>query len=307
MALHVPIRFVLGFFFALCLHDVVAQHSYFVIRENSPQYSIHQYDLYTDDLYGINKTVHLFNLFPNPPRIRGDIPATFEQDLILFSVLPSLASDSNWIESDWELIKRDTLSYHDLIRLKMKALFQRFDICYDEKTKYLNDYRLVIQRDGKYFIAKNTLLQFFAIRERPTLFNALFGTINTKQSPYTIKDMATYYKQYQTQFGFPLDTYSSNYSIFDRIRDRKEFLSKSIQIGNHTAYQFWTFTDWHTKPYEYEVERGIDRFVYVPDKGIVGGSFDFYFYFHRKEISLDSTRFRDNIYNEKVMIAKDIE
>ena len=101
--------------------------------------------------------------------------------------------------------------------------------------------------------------------------------------------------------------YSSNYSVFDRIRDRKEFLSKSIQIGNHVAYQFWTFTDWHCKQYEYEVERGIDRFVYIADKGIVGGSFDFYFYFHRKEIALDSTRFRDNIYNEKVMIAKDIE
>lgn len=83
-----------------------------------------------------------------------------------------------------------------------------------------------------------------------------------------------------------------------------EYQSKKIRIGEFEAYQYWTYTDWHENTIGYEVERGIDRFVYVPDKGIVGGSFDFYF--HRKEIGFNLVQFAKNIKEEKVMLPTKI-
>lgn len=90
---------------------------------------------------------------------------------------------------------------------------------------------------------------------------------------------------------------------FDRLRDRKEFLSRKYLIKGAEAYQFWTYTDWHEDYRSYEYNRGIDRFVYIPGKGIIGGSYDFYFFKHRKELNLTISKFIENMLEEKVMIA----
>ncbi|WP_223583020.1 hypothetical protein [Sphingobacterium sp. GVS05A] len=80
------------------------------------------------------------------------------------------------------------------------------------------------------------------------------------------------------------------------------FVKKKLK-DNNLAYQFWTYTNWHAHAHEYEFDRGIDRFVYLPGKGIIGGSFDFYFYFHRKKLPIKYVDFMNNIKEEKVMIA----
>src|SRR5690606_39188885 len=105
---------------------------------------------------------------------------------------------------------------------------------------------------------------------------------------------------------FPLDSYQNIYSTFDRIRDRREYLSRKFDYKGYRAYQFWTYMDWIHPMSLYYYERGIDRFVYIPEKGVVGGSFDFYFLFHHRDIKLNMTRFRENIYQERVMLAEDI-
>jgi len=285
---------------------VFSQSKYFVLREDFPYYKTKKYELDTEDLYQVKKRIELFNIFPNSPKKNTSKAPTFDQDIILFSVLPDFKSTDNWTEVKWEHIKQDTLSYHDLLHLKYKALFQIFDQCYDETTKYLNEYTLVVQKDDRYFVAKNTLLQFYAIRTRPTVFNAPFGTINILQDTFSVREMADYYKEIRQRSNFPLESFLTTYSSFDRIRDRKEFLSKKFAYKGEEAYQFWTYTDWHRKEYYYETERGIDRFVYIPEKGIVGGSFDFYFFFHRKDIDLNLVKFKENIYDEKIMLAEDI-
>ncbi|MEN5233942.1 hypothetical protein [Sphingobacterium faecium] len=71
--------------------------------------------------------------------------------------------------------------------------------------------------------------------------------------------------------------------------------------NDELAYQFWTYTNWHE--HRHKFDRGIDRFVYHPSKGIIGGSFDFYFYFHRKKLPIGYADFMQNIKEEKIMIA----
>ncbi|NGF57119.1 hypothetical protein G5B00_11400 [Parapedobacter sp. SGR-10] len=222
--------------------------------------------------------------------------------------MPNLEGNADWAIVNLDSIAKDTLSYKNLNELKESSLAQRFDKTYSEKTKYFNEINLVVERGGKYYAAKNCLLQFFAIRNRPDPFPNFYGTINTEQSPCSIKDMRALYKEkYKSISDFPLDSYETMYGSFDRIRDRREYLSKIFDYKGQKAYQFWTYTNWYQQGVFYEVDRGIDRFVYIPEKGIVGGSFDFYFYFHRKDIQLSMVRFSENIYAEKVMLAEGIE
>ncbi|MDR2283821.1 MAG: hypothetical protein LBE37_11455 [Sphingobacterium sp.] len=63
----------------------------------------------------------------------------------------------------------------------------------------------------------------------------------------------------------------------------------------------------------HEWYRGIDRFVYVPNKGIVGGSYDFYFkdplprdYKQVARRNINMAEFKKNIYDEKIMLAKEV-
>lgn len=75
------------------------------------------------------------------------------------------------------------------------------------------------------------------------------------------------------------------------------YLSKEYLIKGNKAYQFWTLDGWwyYDGLNEY---RGIDRFVYIPEKGIVGGSYDFYFGYE-KGYSISNAILWDNIINEK--------
>jgi len=140
----------------------------------------------------------------------------------------------------------------------------------------------------------------------------VFGTINIEQEPLKITEMETIFKKRYPGTNYPPytigDTPYSYSSAIDYLRDRKEFLSKTIKFQNgEIGYQFWTYTNWHTHDHELEVDRGIDRYVYVPGKGIVGGSFDFYFYFYRKKLPIKFSDFLNNVKEEKVMIAPEFK
>lgn len=225
-----------------------------------------------------------------------------------------MTTDENWVEISLDTMANDTLSFKQLRNLASQSIMDRFDLAYGEETKYLNEYKLIIFRNHKYYVAKHTLLQFFAIRNRPDFFNSPYGTINTMQRLMTINEFRTIYKNFYPRDIFPLDGANETYSGgFDKIRDRKEFLSKIFLIKGYKAYQFWTLMDWSgpiarsLHGYEYfRVERGIDRFVYIPHLGIVGGSFDFYFWRNRKLIGLNALKLKANINEERVMLAQSI-
>ncbi|WP_066753072.1 hypothetical protein [Sphingobacterium populi] len=273
-----------------------AQEKYFVLNEEHSSYTIKSYTLDTEELYAVNSQVEIFNIFP---KFKTD--TRNGREIILFSVLPDVESLDLWEKIDLSDLADDTLSFQDLLKLKQLSLYELYSGTYNENNKFLNEYKFVVKRHGEYYKAYNTLLQFFALRDQPDMFNSVWGTINKEQTPVTINSMAEYYRGIKSDF--PLESYSDGYSSFDRLRDRREFLSRKFIIGNSEAYQFWSLTDWHMPSHLYEVDRGIDRFVYIPEKGIVGGSFDFYFYYHRNIIKLDMVKFRNNIFDEKVMMA----
>jgi len=301
MKVHHVTRFVLLFILFFSCIAVKAQTKYFIVRSNDKSYDVKSYTLKTNALYQIDKEIELFNLLTKSPIVNGTPMKMFQKDLILFSVLPDLKTDTNWEMIDLDSIKSDTLHFSKLSQLLMKSTHQYFDYSYPEQTKYFNAYKLVVYKDGNYMVAKNTLLQFFAIRNRPSVFNSVFGTINIDQDQFTVLDMLNYYDAKKLS-DFPLVSFLDQYATFDRRRERKEFLSKKAILKGDTTYQFWTFVDWPER-HAYNTERGIDRFIYIPNKGIIAGSFDFYFAYHAKEINLNWVKFLDNIYKERVLIA----
>ena len=82
-----------------------------------------------------------------------------------------------------------------------------------------------------------------------------------------------------------------------------------FSIKNYHAYQFWTLDEWWSQD-GYNEHRGIDRFLYIPLEGIVGGSYDFYFRLKPKISSNDYKassieKLWDNIIHERIMIAEE--
>lgn len=108
-----------------------------------------------------------------------------------------------------------------------------------------------------------------------------------------------------SQRAFPLILRESQIQNLNVIYSVHNYLSKEYLIKGNKAYQFWTLDGWwyYDGLNEY---RGIDRFVYIPEKGIVGGSYDFYFGYE-KGYSISNAILWDNIINEKVMIAEELK
>ncbi|WP_400263063.1 hypothetical protein ACFX5U_08340 [Sphingobacterium sp. SG20118] len=291
--------------------NLPAQVKYFIIQDQTDDYSLNHYKLSTEQLYGVKKKVELFCMtFPGLETIKKTQKqyADINLDIVLLSVLPDLSGNSDWIEIDMDSIKNNIITHWDLKRLFSLNTFSEFDQKYGAETKYFNEYQVIKKTDNKYYASRHCLLQFFAVRKRPSVFQNVFGTINIEQEPLSIIEMERIFKKRYSDLIFPpysmAESLYSSSNSFDFLRDRREYLSKVIKLRNkELAYQFWTYTGWRGQDFEYKIDRGIDRFVYLPGKGIIGGSFDFYFYYHRKKLPIEYKDFMQNIKEEKVMIA----
>ena len=287
-----------------------AQTKYFVLEHKSENYVIHHFTMSAKQLYGVDATVECFNIlydgYPSDKRALKD----YDQNLILFSVLPNLEGGPTWKEVSLDSIQKAIIPFGTLNSLFEAHTNSLFFEKYDWETKFWNDYEIILKRNGKFYVPTFCLLQFYAIRNRSEIFSNPFGTINIYLNELPILGMEKIYKDRYPYSNFPLyNMGESPHRLFpfERLRDRREYLSKKIHFKNSViAFQFWTFTDWYEHPHSYELERGIDRFVYLPEKGIIGGSFDFYFYFHRKKLPIKYADFMNNIKEEKVMIAEKI-
>jgi len=293
--------------------NLSAKSKYILLPDQPQRCILDSYKLSTDNLYGIKKSVELFSLtFIDGIDIdRNKLDQHKDLNLILIAVLPDLVGDSDWKEIHLDSVKNDTIPHQYLKRLLRYNTYEDFERAYGAKTKYFDEYQIIRKIDNKYFASKHCLIQFFAIRNRPSIFQNVFGTINIEQEPLRITEMETIFKKRYPHEEFPAYTIGNtpyDYPTFHYLRDRREYLSKVIKFKNGTiGYQFWTYTDWHTHDREMEIDRGIDRFIYVPGKGIVGGSFDFYFYFYRKKLPIKYSGFLNNVKEEKVMIAPEFK
>lgn len=255
---------------------------------------IERYTLNTEELYGTDHTIEMYNVWH---RI----------GLVLISVLPDFRQDGLWEKLDTSTVSNQILSYRDFDR----AIRDKYFVPGSEKKTM--GYSLIKQVDNDFYACKNCLLEYFNIRDYPPEFHATYGTINIGQSKLTIREMKEAYKRHYSHDWFPLDL-RDKLSMGDQLLLRREYLSKELEINGEKAYQFWTFIDWNVSD-GMNVQRGIDRFIYLPGKGIVGGSYDFYFAFRAKldftpmenryTISMD--QWMQNILDEKVMLAEELK
>lgn len=283
---------------------------YFVLENNTDNYQNKNYELNTLDLYGINKKVYLYNILLEDKFNKSNT----EKTLVLFAVLPNSTNDEDWELINLDSINNKIISTSELRQLSERSLLQRDDLQYGVKTKYWNEYKIIVKYSGKYYLPKNCLLQFYSIQNRLEILNQPYNTINIFQNFHTLAEVKELYANNPISSSFPINI-PPNDKYFETLRDRREFLSKKFSINLQTYYQFWTLTDWGKitskaikDPHKiyFAYERGIDRFAYNHTNLIVGGSFDFYFYHYKNEFGIDPNSFQSNILNEKIMIARNI-
>ncbi len=277
----------------------------YILLDSLKKYDIKAYTLDTKDIYNIDKKIDIYNVF-----ITKDI-------ILLFSVLPSLEkelmlvspkeiSQNNWITIDIEKIIDKTLSTKQIYKL-----VDEWSVDNTPEKKAL-DYKIVKKENGIYYASKFCLTELFNISNIEFPLISSYGVINIMDKLVTIKQMQTSFKRQFPDSQFILDVREENFlrnmSVYYNYRN---YLSKIITIKKEKAYQFWTFDGWWAQD-GYNEHRGIDRFLYIPKKGIVGGSYDFYFKLKPKISSNNyftesDKKLWENIINEKIMIANELK
>lgn len=245
-----------------CFVGFSQSEQYFFLLEELPK-EVKKYTLNANKEYKIDKNIEIFNWYS----IQYD-------QLILISILPDLDTNSNWEEIPYKIIENKIVNNYSLFEKIQKNC----------KNKFFNQYNAVKKENHKYYVAKNTLIEYFQIVNYKTDLNISGNNIiNTKQNFKSYTDVK---KSFSAIFNYnPMETNSWDTAGETYIESKFRFiyLSKIEENGKEKIYRFWTFDDWQ-KPYNesknpesYNYHRGIDRFAYIEKKGIVGGSYDFYF------------------------------
>ncbi|QCO45915.1 hypothetical protein [Elizabethkingia sp. 2-6] len=263
----------------------------------SRNHRVSKYTLNTKELYGIEKNIEVNNIILK--NYKGE-----DWGILLISALPDLQGKNDWVKVKYDLIKDKIMISPKIEDISFK------DNGAEKKIKKTLKYGIIKKVGNDYFIPNHCLTEFFKLRDYKYPLIVDYGTINIKENPLSIKEMSQFYKENYpvNKELFPMDTSNLAFHLvgldYTLIRN---YLSKQYMLKNQIAYQFWTFDNWSVTDY-YNVDRGIDRFVYIPEKGIVGGSYDFYFEFNGgKGTIIPYKNLWDNILNEKVMIAEELK
>lgn len=260
------------------------------------KFKVEKYTLNTKELYNFNKTIEIYNIFINPNK------------LFLISVLPDLEKKDSWKKIDYNSISDKILTATKLENIILDWLNSNTP---DKKTF---EYKIIKKRGEDYYMAEVCLAEAFNIYEYSFPIISTYGTINIADSKVNIVQMKEIFEKLQPKQEFPLDI-NVDYGIkmLDNSYALRNYLSREYTIRGNKAYQFWTLDGWWTQD-GYNKHRGIDRFVYIPEKGIVGGSYDFYFAYKPKlmynndvELPIPLKKLWQNIINEKVMIAEELK
>lgn len=252
-----------------------SKNSYFLYLDMdsiNPNVKIKEVTLSAEELYGLDVRLQLFNIFT-------------KNGLLLFTVLPPLGDDRpTWRKirskedinvpeiyletlNDWAManLLNETGAKTEKIPIGMKSLFK---------------IGLMIKRHGELSYTEHCLLEQFFIDSTPRMFP-------NENTPWSIAinmprlSIKEYEETYMERFG----SYSPNHperegsSLNSYWQYPRLFLSKESVVEGKNAYHFWTFND-RAGADGYKYDRGIDRFVYVPEIGIVAGSYDFYFHIY---------------------------
>lgn len=287
----------------LTLPAFIFSQEYFLLNSLESDFEVKEYTLDTKEIYNIRKDINLYNVYVS------------KENILLLSVLPDLDEKilprmdergSNWKIIDYDKIKDKIFSKSEILNMVFNW---KSDNTPDKKTL---QYKIVKKENGSYYVSKLCLTEFFSIADFKFPIISTYGTINISEPKVSIKQMQESFKKQIPVEEFIMDVRTGNYfRRLDNSYSFRNYLSKEFFIKRNKAYQFWTFDGWWVID-GYNEHRGIDRFLYIPDKGIVGGSYDFYFRLKPKISSNDyftvsDYALWDNILNEKIMIAKELK
>lgn len=276
----------------------------FIHLDSLKQYQTIEYILDTKDIYRIDKKINVYNVFIS------------KDNILLFSILPNLEKETifekkekkmeNWQKIDIEKIKNQILTTKQIAKI-----VDEWSIDNNPEMKTMN-YNLLKQINGIYYISQHCLIEFFNISNLKFPLISSYGIINIEDKKVTIKQMEKSFKEQFPDIPFIMDVREDNFlQNITNPYEYRNYLSKEIIVKDEKAYQFWTFDGWWIHD-GYNVYRGIDRFLFIPNKGIVGGSYDFYFRLKPKISTNDyytasSDNLWDNIINEKIMVADELK
>ncbi|MEJ5056064.1 hypothetical protein [Sphingobacterium sp. MYb382] len=297
----------ISFILLLFSQLVIAKTSYFFLDLDNDieSYSINAYTLNTKELYNIDKEVILYNISVNS---KGNLHSSqYNNLIILFSVLPTFdESNSLWIELNDFPSTLDLISFKDLCILAENRILGA-----NSPYFHPNNYQVITKKNGKYFKSKNAFVQFFLIEDLPVELNVPKSTIQLNQNHISIYEMEKIHDKYNLNYS-PFNPFDYS-NLFDN-RFERFYLSKKLTIQGMNAYKFWSFKAWNSEIDDLDWDRGVDRFIYIPGKGIVAASLDFYFkdplpkaYPRLPRRAIDNQTFKNNVISEKVMLAEELK
>ncbi|WP_336733407.1 hypothetical protein [Chryseobacterium sp. VD8] len=287
----------------LLISNLFLAQEYLLLDDLKTNFKINEYTLDTKDLYNIQKDINVFNIFIS------------KENILLLSVLPDL--DENILPrmdergNNWMIINYDKIKDKVFSKEKMLSMLSDWKMNNTLEKKTFQ-YKLIKKENGSYYVSKKCLTEFFSIANLESPLVSTYGTINISEKKVTIQQMEKSFKKQIPSQKFIMDPRDADLSKnIDIPYSFRNYLSKELVIKGKKAYQFWTFDGWWMQD-GYDEHRGIDRFLYIPDKGIVGGSYDFYFKLKPKNSSNEyytatNGLLWNNIINEKIMIAKELK
>lgn len=303
--------------FAYVLPSYAQQDRYIIISdtnetsvEDTEQYYVKSYTLHTDELYKKKYTVETYNIIFDKPDHRY-------QRIALLTVLPDVITGELWslIDSVDVFAEKKEIGSLSYLAFPNMGYYEGMT---NMQRKFFNRYFAVVKRNGKYYRSKNCLLEIFEIKSVGSTMPTLYGQLNLTDRNLSIKSYAQVYTTIYPHEILPLSISPTGViaNMDEGWRICREYLSDTLTINGEKAYKFWTagFSNVSHGP---DVSRGIDRLIYMPNMGIVAGSYDFYFkhhYFHpdtrpypEQPNNLNEEEWRENVMEEKVMLAEELK
>lgn len=272
-------------------HTVQAKDSYFLLDTKSDTYTVDSVTLSAKQLYNLPVEVELYNL-------------RYKDRLLLFSVLPAKLK---WIEIDENELKSGLIDFKALDQLFERSLQGSLKAEYSNADRIKReDIKIVLTKNGKYLAANFCISEYFVIVNNPLLFPNQMGEafINIKSPLLSVKDFEILFKQtFKKNSPNAIGDSYHNMMSYPFFVKPLNFLSGTTTILAKKAYRFWHYSDWSIID-GYNTQRGAERFLYVPELGIIAGSYDFYFAKHVN--SLVYEKFMDNYLSERMMYPTSI-
>ncbi|MBL1407343.1 hypothetical protein [Sphingobacterium faecale] len=290
-----PSKHLLGsaLFLLLSISATFSQKALIDFDSLANQYNVNTVVLDMEPLYEQKSEIELVNVWIN------------DRTLLLIACLPDFRNENNV----WRKLSIEETSALDINHSGLSEQIDKVRRGAHLENGYY--FKLVKKINGHYFVNDHTFFQFFKIEEYPRAINTPINTINVERSFFSLKDMIAHYPELIPDESYsPMPWQENTYKVYNDRHMYGYYTSGSIDWNGKKGFKLWTFGHYDVIDGP-SMHMGVGRFVYVPKIGVVGGSYDFYYYFdnpkngspkyHRYDISKE--QWEENILSEKIAIG----